>query len=129
MTAEALLCRQYLGWARNDSRLMSGVEYISDHSIDFRDRNVYYWYYGSYAMFQFGGSLWKKWNEDMKAALLPTQRQEFDPQTKKPLDEDGSWDPIGEWGLAGGRVYSTALGAMTLEVYYRFVRATQGVGL
>ena len=41
-------------------------------------------------------------------------------------DEDGSWDPIGEWGIAGGRVYSTAIGAMTLEVYYRFRRLQSG---
>jgi hypothetical protein len=42
--------------------------------------------------------------------------------------EDGSWDPIDEWGTAGGRVYSTALGAMTFEVYYRFTRTQQGEG-
>jgi hypothetical protein len=42
---------------------------------------------------------------------------------------DGSWDPIGEWGISGGRVYSTALGAMTLEVYYRFERQQEGIGL
>ena len=59
---------------------------------------------------------------------LATQRQEYNPETKEPLDEDGSWDPIGEWGLAGGRVYSTAIGAMTLEVYYRFTRAQEGTG-
>jgi len=137
MTAVAVLCRLFAGQSRGDAVLKRGVDILMKETpqwVEQKDKqlskvNVYYWYYGSYAMFQFGGSLWKKWNEDMKAALLPTQRQEFDPQTKKPLDEDGSWDPIGEWGLAGGRVYSTALGAMTLEVYYRFVRATQGVGL
>jgi hypothetical protein len=31
----------------------------------------------------------------------------------------GSWDPDPVWGGHGGRVYSTALAAMTLEVYYR----------
>ena len=28
----------------------------------------------------------------------------------------GSWDPIGPWGYAGGRVYSTALMAMCLSL-------------
>lgn len=37
--------------------------------------------------------------------------------------EDGSWDSISQWGDRGGRVYSTALAAMTLEVYCRFVHA------
>ena len=32
----------------------------------------------------------------------------------------GSWDPIGCWGDDGGRVYSTAMLAMCLEVYYRY---------
>jgi hypothetical protein len=32
----------------------------------------------------------------------------------------GSWDPDMEWGGYGGRVYSTALAAMCLEVYYRY---------
>jgi hypothetical protein len=33
----------------------------------------------------------------------------------------GSWDPDNEWGGYGGRVYSTALAAMCLEVYYRYL--------
>ena len=82
--------------------------------------NLYYWYYATYALFQFGGNEWRTWNKGMQEALLRTQRQGN-------IDEDGSWDPIGEWGLAGGRVYSTAIGAMTLEVFYRFERHREGV--
>ena len=137
MTAVAVLCRLFAGQSRGDAAIKRGVDILMKETPQWVEQkgkqlskvNVYYWYYGSYAMFQFGGSLWNKWNEDMKNALLPTQRQEFDPETKQPLDEDGSWDPIGEWGMAGGRVYSTAIGAMTLEVYYRFVRASRGQGL
>ena len=33
----------------------------------------------------------------------------------------GSWDPKDEWGRYGGRLYSTALATLTLEVYYRFL--------
>jgi hypothetical protein len=33
----------------------------------------------------------------------------------------GSWDPDPVWGMHGGRVYATALAAMTLEVYYRYL--------
>ena len=32
----------------------------------------------------------------------------------------GSWDPIGPWGQDGGRVYSTAMMAMCLQVYFRY---------
>ena len=35
---------------------------------------------------------------------------------------DGHWSPEGaRWGGRGGRVYTTALGALCLEVYYRYL--------
>lgn len=38
----------------------------------------------------------------------------------------GSWDPSDAWtDGTGGRVFSTALGVLTLEVYYRFTRLTR----
>ncbi|MBK9976081.1 MAG: hypothetical protein IPP14_15010 [Planctomycetes bacterium] len=40
--------------------------------------------------------------------------------TKDSLDEHGSWDSVDAWGSAGGRVYSTAINCLTLEVYYRY---------
>ena len=77
-------------------------------------------------MFQFGGKPWQVWNQKMQRALVDTQRAEYKDDSP---EVDGSWDPIGEWGISGGRVYSTALGAMTLEVYYRFERQQEGIGL
>jgi hypothetical protein len=136
MTAVALLCRLFAGESRGAPVIKTGVDVLMRETPRWREQeggglstiNVYYWYYASYAMFQFGGQLWKTWNDDMIKALVSNQRQEFDSATKTPRDEDGSWDPIGEWGLAGGRVYATAIGAMTLEVYYRFTRAQEGAG-
>ena len=130
MTAVGVLCRLFAGESRSSPVVKQGVDILMRSTPAWLEQkgrslstiNIYYWYYGSYALFQFGGADWKKWNDDMQAALLPTQRQGN-------IDEDGSWDPIGEWGVAGGRVYATAIGAMTLEVYYRFTRAQQGVGL
>ena len=76
--------------------------------------DMYYWYYGTLAMFQVGGDSWKKWNEAMNGAIIEKQR----------LDDNfaGSWDPKGAWGETGGRVYSTALMTLCLEVYYRYGR-------
>ena len=76
--------------------------------------NFYYWYYGTNAMFQAGGSNWKKWNKVMKKVLLANQR--------KSGAEKGSWDTKGEWSPIGGRVYTTALSALCLQVYYRYPR-------
>jgi hypothetical protein len=40
---------------------------------------------------------------------------------RRGADDDGSWDPVGVWCGKGGRVYSTAMGALCLEVYYRYL--------
>ena len=128
MTAVAVLCRLFAGESRTTQAVRDGVKILMKEVPRWQEQkgratstiNLYYWYYGSYALFQYGGAPWKAWNEDMKKALLETQRAGN-------IDEDGSWDPIGEWGVAGGRVYSTAIGAMTLEVYYRFRRLQSGV--
>lgn len=78
-----------------------------DGSID-----LYYWYHGTYAMFQLGGKPWKAWNTALKEALTTSQRQDG--------AAGGSWDPECAWGFVGGRVYSTALCALMLEVYFRY---------
>jgi len=78
--------------------------------------NLYYWYYGTLVMFQKGGDHWKAWNEAMRQVLPATQRKDG--------DFDGSWNPyFGEpqGHIYGGRVMSTALGALCLEVYYRYL--------
>ena len=51
----------------------------------------------------------------IEKALIPNQRRE-DPED----NFYGSWDPAGPWGTEGGRVYSTALCTLILEVYYRY---------
>ena len=82
----------------------------NDGSID-----MYYWYYATLAMYQVGGAEWKTWNEALKTAMVDNQRKDTTYCMYK-----GSWDPIGPWGPDGGRVYSTAILAMCLEVYYRY---------
>jgi hypothetical protein len=75
---------------------------------------VYTYYNGTLAMFQAGGPNWKQWNDVVRDTLIVQQC---------PADQEcrrGSWDPTGRWGPEGGRVYSTALAVLTLEVYYRY---------
>jgi hypothetical protein len=112
MTAEALLCRQYLGWPRDDKRLRAGVDYLTALPLDWNDKNVYYWYYATQVLHHLGGPEWKAWNESMRE-LLPQQQTRSGP-------EQGSWSPMGdEWGSQGGRLYTTCLSLCMLEVYYR----------
>jgi hypothetical protein len=128
MTAVGVLCRIFSGESRKSETIRNGIKILMQYMPKWQEQkgrslsmiNMYYWYYGSYALFQYGGPDWLKWNEAMQKSLLTSQRQ-------GQIDEDGSWDPIDEWGIAGGRVYTTAIGAMTLEVYYRFRRMQTGV--
>ena len=79
---------------------------------------MYYMYYTTLTMFQTGGDLWKQWNTGMKKVLCDNQRKDG--------DFDGSWDPLSDWEKNAGRAYTTALGAMSLEVYYRYMPLYRG---
>ena len=113
MTAEAILCRMYLGWKKDDPRLSSAVKWlIEDHFPTNRDPNLYYWYYGTQVMHHYGGQPWEKWNDKMRELLITSQES----RGRYP----GSWDPAEfQWGPKGGRIYTTSLAVCTLEVYYR----------
>jgi len=118
MTAEALLCRQYLGWPRDDERLVEGVDWITrpENLVSFKkDRNVYYWYYATQVAHHMEGQHWKRWNDVM--------RQELPEQQVTKGREAGSWDPLkptpDAWEDHGGRLYVTCLSLYMLEVYYR----------
>jgi len=113
MTAEALLCRQYLGWPRGHEGLKKGVDFLLEEGNLPRanDADIYYWYYGSQVLHHYGGEEWEIWNDRMKSVLLATQ--------EKNGHSAGSWSPRGKFADAGGRIYMTALAICTLEVYYR----------
>lgn len=113
ITAEAMLCRMYLGWKRDDPRMGAAVEWLmEEHFPSRRDKNVYYWYYGTQVLHHYGGTNWEKWNSRMRELLISLQ----DTRGEHP----GSWNPRGfKWGSQGGRIYTTALSVCTLEVYYR----------
>jgi hypothetical protein len=112
MTAEALVCRLFLGMPAEHPAAIEAVEMIAQSPPDAAAANAYTWYYATLASFHAGGPQWDRWNARLQAALLPLQR-------RGSSGLDGSWDPDPVWGGHGGRVYSTALAAMTLEVYYR----------
>ena len=112
MTAEALFCRLLLGMPAGQPSTAEALALITASPPSASTANAYTWYYATLACFHAGGPSWDRWNSQLQAALLPMQRREGGPLA-------GSWDPDPVWGGHGGRVYSTALSAMTLEVYYR----------
>ncbi len=120
MTAAGICTRIFSGEDPKNSRLVKlGIENLLLKKLPVWDQargsiDMYYWYYGTLAMFQYGGVAWKKWNAAMKEAVIDRQRVDG--------AFSGSWDPKGPWAESGGRVYSTALMTMCLEVYYRYGR-------
>jgi hypothetical protein len=113
MTAEALLVRQLLGISNDTPTAREASRYVLEQLPGQGEDNVYYWYYATLAMYQMQGPYWDQWNEALQRRLVSTQR------TDGALA--GTWDPDRIWGGYGGRIYSTALSALSLEVYYRYL--------
>jgi hypothetical protein len=122
MTAAAVFCRLLMGEYRRSPKVLGGGAIIKSRlpkwDVGAGLVDMYYWYFGTLAMYQLGGRYWKAWNPCVRNALIPTQRRRG--------CENGSWDPVGAWGKAGGRVYSTAICVLILEVYYRYARTEKG---
>lgn len=113
MTAEALVCRFFLGARRNDPAVREAAEAILREPPSRGKLNLYYLYYGTLAMYQVQGDGWEQWNAAMQRRLLETQRSAG--------TNAGSWDPNTVWGGHGGRGYTTALAALCLQSYYRYL--------
>jgi hypothetical protein len=113
MTAEGMLCRQYLGWKREDPRMAECMTaLIEQANFNFEEQNFYYWYYATQTLHHYGGSPWRLWNERMRVQLPAAQ--------VKTGKEMGSWAPQGSrWGGQAGRLYTTCMAIYCLEVYYR----------
>lgn len=121
MTAEAVLCRQYLGWDHDDLRMRKAVDYILQSPIATDEREVYYWYYASQTLHHYGGEEWEAWNANLREVLPAIQ--------EKKGREQGSWSPRDdEWGSVGGRLFMTSLCLYTLEIYYRHLPLYQQAG-
>ena len=124
LTAVSLLCRIFLGQDPAHEPLLLQQAELLGKALPGWDpegltNDLYGWYYGTYSLFQLSGHprgkrLWSAWSAALESALAETRRRDGDAR--------GSWDPVGPWGHSGGRVYSTALAVLTLEVRYRYAR-------
>lgn len=67
VTAEGLLCRQYLGWKQTDLRLVEGIRALNKRQIDYNgdEANVYYWYDATQACHHMEGDT-GEWNSVMR---------------------------------------------------------------
>jgi hypothetical protein len=113
MTAEALALRMLLDHPLTSLGQQEANQMLLQHLPGQSEENLYYWYYATLGLFQQQNEAWQVWNEAMKSHLTSTQVLSG-PTT-------GSWDPRCIWAGYGGRLYSTTMACLCLEVYYRYL--------
>ncbi|MDA8745403.1 hypothetical protein N9N28_12275 [Rubripirellula amarantea] len=118
MTAEAMYCRQILGKPLTGAAQVEAFDALGAELPGEGLTNYYYWYYAALALHHAQDDssaarhTWDRWNQRMKHELVGAQVTDG--------SNAGSWSPNTVWGGYGGRVYTTAMAAMSLEVYYRY---------
>ncbi len=127
MMAVSMVCYQFMGRGHDTEHqaellVTQPPAWTTKSDFNGRPQNFYHWYYGTLGMFQIGGESWEKWNAALLKTLLPNQRTSSVPNDGSVGDVSGSWDPVTTWDPSGGRVYTTAMGALCLEVYYRYAQ-------
>ncbi len=110
-TAIGLLARMYLGCSQDDQRLALGTAYLSE--LGPSETDVYFNYYATQVLHHYEGPQWDPWNERLREYLLGTQAASG--------HESGSWYFPDKHAVKGGRLYTTAMCVMILEVYYRYM--------
>ena len=121
MTSVGLLMRLYLGWERDDQRMLDGADYLLSQQMPSDrtsiERDTYYWYYATQVLRHVGGDRWERWNSRLHPLLVKSQ------VTAGELA--GSWHPYepvpDRWGPAAGRLYVTTMNLLSLEVNYRLL--------
>ncbi|MBN1394918.1 MAG: terpene cyclase/mutase family protein [Pirellulales bacterium] len=117
-TAVGLLCYQYMDVPKEDPAMVEGTAFLMKNLPKKNSgRNIYYWYYATQVLHNQPGPDWDAWNREMRRLLIDTQCNEG--------CAAGSWDPekpnADQYGRSGGRIMTTSLSALTLEVYYRYL--------
>ena len=112
MTAEALLCRHLIEREIDPRTIDEATSYLLQSLPSESAVNEYYWYYGTLAMYHVGGRPWQRWNERLTDVLIRRQIVAG--------ADAGAWPADGMWAGYGGKVFSTALSTLCLEVYYRY---------
>ncbi|MEX2606164.1 MAG: hypothetical protein WD708_02365 [Kiritimatiellia bacterium] len=118
MTAEGMFARQLLGAPRNRADMIESAAFLSTELPEAGDVDMYHWYYGTLALFQHQGDVWDLWNNRLRVILVESQIGDG--------EHAGSWAARGRYDNRMGRIVSTALATLCLEVYYRYLPMYSG---
>lgn len=110
-TAIGLTLALYLGQSPDSSKFRLAVDELADRGPTMT--NIYHDYYATMLLHHLRHHRWDHWNTQLRDHLVSTQATEG--------HERGSWHFDDRWGNVGGRLYTTAMATLTLEVYYRYL--------
>ena len=113
MVATGMFCRQLDLVPPDDPRMLESAELLRTRPMKINNPEYYYVYYATLALYQHQGPIWAQWNDTLKETLPRLQA--------KHGKDAGSWDKGGNHAAQGGRVVSTTLATLSLEVYYRLL--------
>ena len=116
MTAAALFGRLILGQTKKDHPILKvAADRVAAKPPQWQPGHVdaVYWFFGSFAMYQMGGKHWETWRRGLDELVAHQQREG---------NAKGSWDPEGVWDEDGGRIFVTALYALSLQTAARAAR-------
>jgi hypothetical protein len=115
MTAVGVLSRELLGTSLRDPNLLAGVGHLTKWAPGSRN-NLYHDYHAAHALFLTGGKEWAEWNARGRDLFIGRQDKGDQAGFEH---QKGSWSPAGDLYAGMGRMLSTSLALLTLEVYYR----------
>jgi hypothetical protein len=120
MTGVAIASSAFM--RKGDPSIAKGAKILGDNLPRLTDSggrsgvDFCYWYWGTEAIYTFEGptgATYKKWS----AALDAVRKKQAGKEEKC---GEGMWNAYDDrWGWAGGTAYTTAMGALTLEVPLR----------
>ncbi|TWT79028.1 hypothetical protein CA13_04250 [Planctomycetes bacterium CA13] len=111
MTAIGVTMMLYLGHSPYEIAMQNALDGIAARGP--LPNNLYHNYYATLALHHSRHHGWNAWNTRLRDGLVATQATNG--------HEAGSWHFKDRYGDQGGRLYSTAMAAMILEVYYRYM--------
>jgi hypothetical protein len=113
-TAAGLLCRQYLGWGRDETDLVAGCNYLLENlppEFGTELGPIHYYFYATQVLHHREGEQWDKWNHSVREHLLRSQQKDG--------PQEGSWTSSDADSGKDGRIFATSMALLTLETYYR----------
>ena len=113
MVATGMFCRQLDLVPPTDPRMIESAQLLKNNPLRSVNPDLYYIYYATLALYQHQGPIWQNWNNKLKVTLPKIQN--------KTGKNAGSWDLSRLITKGGGRVASTTLAILSLEVYYRIL--------